>query len=255
MSDKERAALEALKKSGKYGALPEETVERAFERALAAHSNLKAADKAARAALHQMSPMYFTEKERKRAFSLMAADGTLEQLFELHASTRERLGSMDALFDRVFRICADAVRIVDYACGLNPLYLGRRGFDVLGIDIHADAVALVNEWARRACYPAAAEIRDIVSMEAYPDAHLALAMKLLPVLDKQSRGAAEAFLMRVRCKFLLVTFPTKSLGGRGGHMEAHYDGWLLKRLPDRFSVRDRFVEGNELCYLLEERDG
>jgi 16S rRNA (guanine(1405)-N(7))-methyltransferase len=253
MNERERAALQALLNSAKYGALPEETLERAFERALEAQPTLKAAEKAARAALHQMSTMYFPDRARKDVRVLSEEPAALDELFALHASTRERMGAMDALYDRVFARTGE-VFTVDYACGLNPLYLGRRGVRALGIDIHRELVDIVNRRARRAHYPVSAEVRDVLLMDEYPRAELALAMKFLPVLEAQKRGFAAEFLSRVPCKYLLATFPKKSLGGRGGRMEAHYDEWFLRRLPARLKVRDKFVAGDELCYLTEVDD-
>lgn len=255
MNDREQAALTALLTSPKYGAFPEETVRRTFERALAAHSKVKDADKAARSALHRMSAMYFSEKERKEAYALLnsgdLSHATLFELLKRHTSTRERIDEMDELYARVFLRIGDVERVIDYACGLNPLYLGMRGIRVHGIDVHKDAVELVNRWALKAGYPATAELYDLLAMDAFPEGTLALMMKLLPLLESERHGFASDFLGRVPCRYLLATFPKKTLGGRGALNESHYDDWFLRRLPERFTVIERFAVKNELCFLME----
>ncbi|MER4518019.1 16S rRNA (guanine(1405)-N(7))-methyltransferase RmtF, partial [Klebsiella pneumoniae] len=50
---------------------------------------------------------------------------------------------------------------------------------------------------------------------------------------------------------LVVTFPTRTLGGRGVGMEKHYADWFERILPDTLSVRDRFTVSDELVYLVE----
>jgi len=259
MNERETAALSAILRSKKYAPLPEDTVRRAFLRALSAHRNLKDADKAARGALHQMCTMFFSENERKRAYAFLDSGGPFDrellfELFKCHASSRERLKSMDALYDRVFARVGERPDVVDYACGLNPLYLGMRGIPALGLDIHRDAVMIVNRWAREARYPVKAEVFDILSTDAYPEGTLALAMKLLPVLEREKRGFAREFLLRVKCGYLLATFPTRTLGARSVGMEAHYSDWFLAQLPERFAIMERFVIENELCYLLEVKN-
>ncbi|MBQ2433284.1 MAG: hypothetical protein II266_02550 [Clostridia bacterium] len=80
-----------------------------------------------------------------------------------------------------------------------------------------------------------------------------LMMKLLPVLETQKAGAAKALLSSVRSRYMLVTFPTQTLGGKKVGMEKHYTEWFEKIIPENLTVIDRFVIGNELAYTLERK--
>nr|BDV17049.1 hypothetical protein [Escherichia coli] len=54
----------------------------------------------------------------------------------LHASTKERLAELDTLYDFIFS-AETPRRVLDIACGLNPLALYERGIaSVWGCDIH-----------------------------------------------------------------------------------------------------------------------
>ena len=75
-------------------------------------------------------------------------------------------------------------------------------------------------------------------------------MKLLPVLEQQKKGAAMALLTNVPAGKMCVAFPMKTLGGRKVGMEQHYTEWFEGNLPEGFEVIERFVEADELCYVV-----
>ncbi len=254
MTEREQAALDALKASRKYGGICPETADRVFSEELGKHRHLKDADKAARSRLHQISGAFMTPDQLKTARKLMDA-GDLAGALKLHASTSERLSLLDALYGRVFEVVGRPGMVLDLACGLNPLYLGSIGLSVRGIDIGGDQVALVNDWAQRAGWDVSAQAADLSMDVMLPHADLALLMKLLPVLETQRKGAAMALLSRTPAPRQLVTFPTRTLGGRGVGMEQHYTRWFEVNLPETHRILDRFALANELCYITEAIDG
>ena len=75
-------------------------------------------------------------------------------------------------------------------------------------------------------------------------------MKLLPVLEQQKKGAAMALVASVPAKKLCVTFPMKTLGGRKVGMEQHYTEWFEGNLSEGFEIIQRFIEADELCYVV-----
>ena len=64
-------------------------------------------------------------------------------------------------------------------------------------------------------------------------------------------GRAAELLASLRAPRLVVTFPTRTLGGRGVGMEKHYADWFERILPDTLTIRDRFTVSDELVYLVE----
>ncbi|MGJ4848678.1 16S rRNA (guanine(1405)-N(7))-methyltransferase RmtF [Bacillota bacterium Meth-B3] len=258
MNEREQAALTALLGSRKYAGLCEDTVRRAFERALERYGTLKQADKAARALLHQVAGAFMgadTRAARACLTEYLAGDeSAMDRALRLHASTRERAG-WRALYEAVFRHTGKPSHILDLACGLNPLALGAMGLTVTGYDIHLGAVQLINEWAAACGWQVRAEPRDLLGPFEIKRAGLALFMKLLPTLEAQKPGGAMALLARVPARFKLVTFPTRTLGGRRVGMAENYEDWFTRRLPEGLRVAARFVEGDELCFLTEDAHG
>ena len=232
-------------------------VERAYAEAGARHPKAKEADRAARRELHRVAGAFFSREEAKRAEKLLAAwpeggDEALSRILSLHASTRERLplAAMDALYAQLFEMTGKPRRVLDLACGLNPVYLAARGVSVLGLDAHLGAVALVNRFAEENGLDARAEGADLRTA-ALPNERfdLALVFKLLPLLGAEGY----ALLKRICAEYVAVSFPTRTLSGRSVGMERNYSSALEEHCPQRFAIADRFVAGNELIYILKER--
>lgn len=261
MTDPKQAVLEKLGVSKKYGAICPDTVRRVLDRAWAAHPGAKAAEKAARTELHQIAGAFMTEGQLRSARADLAEyargdEAALLRALSLHASTRERLAHADKLYDAVFSETGDPGCILDLACGLNPLHLGARGHSVVGIDIHGGSVALICDWAEAMGWDVRGEVSDVLIRREYPPARLTLLMKLLPVLDGQERGASARLLAALPSRYKLVTFPTRTLGGRQVGMERQYTQRYEPLFEDSgHDVLRRFLCGDELCYILRRADG
>lgn len=260
MDERAQAALDALLSSKKYAEVCPDAVRRIFKEQLAKHRTLKEAEKAARAQLHQICGAFMTPEQLKSARECLArcASGdetALNDALRLHASTRERLGAEREIFSRAFRILGQPRRVADLACGLNPLALGGMGFSVRGVELHGGTVALVNEWAAACGWDVSAVCGDLAGTPALPEADITLMMKLLPVLERQKKGAGIDLLNRVPSAWALVTFPTRTLGGRGVGMAQNYARWFEAALPERFEIADQFTISDELCYALVEKNG
>ncbi len=249
--------LEALLQSKSCRDLSPDAVRRIYRRELARHKNEKEADQAARTAVHQMAGAFMTAGQMKRARALIEEcdpDGeeAASSLLSLHTSTRERLPYAEELYGKIFDVTGKPSMILDLACGLNPICLGSHGFRVRGCDVHGGACELVNAYARHTGCDIAAECLDLLTTLPDTESDICLFMKLLPVLEQQEKGSAMRILKNVTARFRVVTFPTRSLGGRQVGMQAHYSHWLEENLPGSLSIVDCFVVGNELCYVIKE---
>ena len=219
-------------------------VERAYAEAGRRYAKPKEAGRAARRELHRVAGAFFSREEAKRAEKLLASwpedgDEALTRILSLHASTRERLplAETDALYEQLFAICGRPARVLDLACGLNPVYLAARGMSVLGMDAHLGAVALV----------VGADLRtDALPQERFD---LALVFKLLPLLGADGY----ALLERIPAAHVAVSFPTRTLSGRSVGMERQYSQSFEANCPRRYAFEGRFVARNELIYVLKER--
>ena len=242
-------------------------VGRAYAEASLRHKKPKDADRAARQELHRVAGAYFGTDAGKRAMKLVDAwpeggDEALARILSLHNSTRERLplAETDAMYRRIFEVAGRPSRVLDVACGLNPIYLAARGVPVLGVDAHLGAVELINRFAGKNALDARAEGIDLLT-DPLPEGRfpLALLLKLLPLLGDAGYALLEkvdagySLLQKINAEYVAVSFPTRTLSGRNVGMERHHGQGFEENCPDRFEILDRFVSRSELIYILKER--
>ena len=242
---------EKLLQSKKYRDVCPDTVRRIWAECEARYKKPKDADKAAREALHGITGAFLTPAD-----AADRPDALLAEALRRHASTRERLPlhAMDALYGRIFEITGRPGRALDLACGINPIYLGARGFDVTGVDISAAAVGLVNGFGASCGAPVRAVCADLLCEGGIPAERfdVALMFKVLPLLERQRTGAAVRVMDAVNAAFIVASFPTRTLGGRNVGMAGHYADWMAAHLPGNRAVAGQFETDNELFYILKE---
>ncbi len=237
--------------SKKYACVYEKTVERIFAEQSERHSRPKEAEKAAKTHLHAITGAFMSTDDIAAAKKTALA-GDLLSASRFHASVRERFDYADELYSRVFSAVGNVTKVLDLACGLNPLYLAAKGIrGVTGMDIHMGCVNLINECAEAFDLDVKAFGGDLICDIPRDECDLALLMKLLPVLEKQRAGAACDVMRGLNARFLLITFPTRTLGGRRVGMEKHYAEWFEGIMPETHIVRDSFTLGSELVYIAE----
>lgn len=251
---------EKLLASKKYRNVCPDTVRRVWAECARRYPRPKEAERAAREALHGITGAFMTQAEARAlegdllAWSESPGDATLERMLSRHASTRERLplAQLDALWARVTAVTGRPRSVLDLACGVNPLYLGARGVSAVGVDISGAAVAAINRFHALCGAPVRATCADLLCPGAVPDERFdaALLFKLLPLVERQRPGAASRLLESVDADWLVVSFPTRTLGGRNVGMAAHYAEWMSGRLPIKQTVVCTFETSNELFYII-----
>ncbi len=244
--------------SKKYRDICPDTVKRVFEAERAKYKSEKEADKAAKAHLHQITGAFMTADEIKQGKKLLQAyaqgdEAAFEKTLRLHSSTRERVEGAQMLYGRIFAAAGNPESILDLACGMNPLLLGRMGKKVRGMDISGGCVELVNEWAAACGWDVQAKCADLLCAPEMEKCDMALLMKLLPVLEQQKKGSAMQLLRDLPTDTACVTFPMRTLGGRKVGMEQHYSQWFEENLPEEYQLIERFIEADELCYVIRRR--
>ena len=253
--------LDKLLQSKKYRDICPDTVRRVWSDCETRYKKAKDVDKAAREALHGITGAFMTPQEASQlgydmhAWHCNKTDIGLERMLSRHASTRERLpvADMDALYGRIFDIAGRPWSVLDLACGINPIYLGARGIETTGVDISGQAVEAINRFHEIYGMPVSAACADLLCPGAIPARRfdMALLFKLLPLLERQRAGAALEVMGAVNAEALIVSFPTRTLGGRNVGMAAQYSQWMENHLPPNRAIAGRFETSNELYFILK----
>jgi 16S rRNA (guanine(1405)-N(7))-methyltransferase len=189
-------------------------------------------------------------------------------LLERHASTRERVPHLGTLYAGIWAAMGDVPRsILDLGCGVGPLALPWMGLSpgarYVAVDVDRRSLALVDGFLGLVDQPHAVIERDLVATDP-PGADgppwiterehsAALLLKLIPTLDRQDLGAVARVLATVDVAHAVVSFPGRSLGGRGRGMERTYRARmdaLLDAVAARIaSVAEASIPG-ELIFVL-----
>ena len=252
--------LDRLLNSRNYRDICPDTVRRVWAECEKRYKKAKDVDKAAREALHGISGAFMTPQEaRQLAYDMQAwhvdkTDLSLERMLSRHASTRDRLplSDIDDMYRRIFAVTGRPQSVLDLACGINPLYLGARGIEAVGVDISGTAVYAVNCFHESYRMPVSARCADLLCPGAIPGERfdVALLFKLLPLLERQEKGGAARVMHAVNARYMVVSFPTRTLGGRSVGMAENYARWMDAHIPGGMAVRDRFETQSELFYII-----
>lgn len=240
--------FDKLSSNKKYSDVCPDTIRRVISELEGRYKKAKDMEKAVREKLHGITGAFNELGGAAQAAASISGDEELEAVLKSHASTRERLplSTMDALYATIFEVTGKPESILDLACGLNPVYLIHRfGCRVVGVDISKSCVSLFpgGVWGDLLC-------ENAIPKERF---HIALLFKILPLLERQKSGSAMDVMNRIDAQYLVISFPTRTLGGRNVGMEDNYSAWMESHMPENRTVAARFTTDNELYYVLKEK--
>lgn len=267
----EQDALEtvvtAVKQSRKYGDTSEETIRQLAVEALQQHKRPKAAIKAVRTRLHSIMAPYLGDPDYERlaaALSAAAAVGDEEAVLALcrealdgHLSTRERLPIMTDFYEQVFAVTGPPRRLLDIACGLNPLALPWMGlaadvsFSFLAYDIHEPRVAFINHFLQLRGLSPLARVQDVALTLPQETGDVALFLKEMPRFERNYPGSGRGFLRALQVRYLVVSFPTVSTHG-GRSLVARYREFFAQLTAgQRWPVTELMFPG-EMVFIADK---
>jgi 16S rRNA (guanine(1405)-N(7))-methyltransferase len=263
MSDLDELVTAVLA-TAKYHSLSPDLVRRVGAAELGKRPRLKEAIKATKNKLHQIGGAYFTASidyeaalariEEAKRRGAEAQREALVEVMRLHTSTRERLPVLDTFYASTLAGLPPIGSVLDLACGLNPLAWPWMPFGpdttYTAVDIYADMMAFLGQFMALAGIRGAARVGDIGGSAAFDAVDLVLLLKTLPVLAQVDKTAVPRLLDSLPARYLLISFPAKSLGGRSKGMvenyEAQFNQWSEGR---NWQVR-RFEFATELAFLI-----
>ncbi len=164
-------------------------------------------------------------------------------------SAKERLDFYPNLKKEIKTL--DPQSILDLGCGLNPIYLSSKKIKYYAVDINENYLEKVKSFFAKNKIPGKTIPYDLRKIKTnLPKADLCLIMKVFDVLENKGHKLAEKILNSIHCKYILISFSTKTLSGRP--MNHPQRGWierLLTRLEYKFKT---LRSSNEIFYLAEK---
>jgi 16S rRNA (guanine(1405)-N(7))-methyltransferase len=246
-----------VRASAKYAQVNADLVRRIGAAELAKRRSFKEAVKETKNTLHQVAGMFAGEKPPYGAWlaEVETRDrASLRQVMSHHASTRERLPILDSFYATIFAGLHPIHSMLDVACGLNPLaipWMGlAQGATYHAVDIYDDMMAFLQTAFNGMGVNGKAESRDVVADCPSDPVDVALVLKAIPCLEQLDKRAGRILLDTIRARHVVVSFPTRTVGGRSIGMRGHYEAHFNELIAGRSVAVKRHEFENELIFVL-----
>jgi hypothetical protein len=185
-----------------------------------------------------------------------------EILLKMHKSTRERLPYYNDIYSKVFSIIniKNKKRIVDLGSGLNPLsYIYMKKYFEPGeynaVELNAGDCGIIRKYFEIMGIKGKAFNIDLSkeeNLKKIPKGDIVFIFKLLDSLETQNYNISHNlfdFLITNNYPCLVVSFPTKTLGGKN-RIDIYKRKWFEK-IIDTYSIKSTsFQVPNEKFYIL-----
>jgi len=231
--------------------------------------------KAVKTKLHQIYGAYTQDNGHKKAAKLLDelaeenVTQTAKSLLALHASTKERLPHYFEFYSFIQDHTGPIESILDIGCGYNPFSIPLIPLIPLmpldhnaelksyhAYDIDTRVTELLNRFFTALGLPPLAACADLALHTPQDSADIALICKLIPVLEAQSPGSGFRLARGLNARYLLITYPLKSLGGREKGMAQNYTTTFERALAQgelgRFMLMDKGQVGQEMLYMMKQ---
>jgi len=252
----------------KYATVHRGLVRRIVAEELVAGRSPRETVKAVRRRLHQVGAAYVNVVPRyDRWLTLLrdaAASGDIDQIKDAcrtimagHQSSRERLDILDRFYRDLLGSIGPIGSVLDLASGLNPLAVPwmslALGARYSARDVFADQMAFLAQALSLLGVQADAQCSDVLAEIPGPAADVALVLKAVPCLEQLEREAGDRLVALAPARYVVVSFPTASLGGRKdrGMLSTYRTRMARLREGQPWTVRE-YLYDSELAYLVDK---
>ena len=248
--------IEKIKQKKELSGLPASLVEEELEKCILSSnintSELKMAEaksliKKVRARLRLMSGR-FTVSLKKRLN--LVKNNKIEDLLKTNSSTNERI----YFYPELVKIIHDLgiKKILDLGCGLNPIALANRNMKYFAADINNQDLEVVNYFFKNNNIDGETFFYDLRKIkDDLPSVDLCILFKVLDLIENKGHKKTEEILKKVKSKYFLISFSTKTLSGR--KMNHPQRGWIEKLLSRLCFSFNTVKTKNEIFYLANAR--
>ena len=248
---------EEIMLSKKYASLYKPLVMRTCEEESRKYNNDKERVKAVKSTLHAMYGAYLSSNGFKKAEKYLdSLSKDTEQILHLHASTKERMRCISDFYKFIFETTGAVKSVLDIGCGFNPFtlpYFPKNGKNVkkyYALDIDERIAELNNRYFKLVGLPALAGCTDIIAETPDESVDVAFLFKILPLIERQAKGRSAKLLREIKAQHIVVSYPTKSLSGKGKGMHTFYAAAFEELLGEDLVVSAKKEIGDELVYVV-----
>lgn len=265
--DKVNAFIAKVQESPKYAQLDTTLVKQIASEELRNQKDEKTALKTTRTRLHRLAGAFITTKldyakwlnnfQDLPTENQEAQKEAAKQMMKLHASTQERLPFLESFYQQALASIAPVHSVLDLACGLNPLAIPWMPLadDAVyyACDVVQPMLSFIESYFEIIRQNGKAFSANLLTEIPSQKVELAIMLKLLPILDQVDLNASKRLLESVQANHFLISYPSKSLGGREKGMKQTYAQHFARLIEgETFSSIQHFEFPNETVYLLSK---
>lgn len=264
-NDQLEKLVETVLTSSKYKDVSHDLIRSIGLRELTRRSSMKEAVKATKNKLHQVGGAYLTDREDYAAWlndlehhvrtgNQDAFLTSLKKVMSYHASTRERLPILAHFYHTILADLPPIHRILDVACGFNPLALPwmplASPIEYYAYDIYQDMISFLNNFLSLMQIKGQAQVCDVIQSCPDTPVDLAFILKALPCLEQIDKSASAQLLHSINAQYIVVSFPIHSLGGKTRGMQVNYEAHFRSLVENTNWSIKRFDFSTELAFLV-----
>ncbi len=259
--------VQAVLSSSKYSDMAPDLVRHIASQELGKRRNLKEALKATKNKLHQVGGAYLDGHEDYAAWfdelrAVVSADRqeqvqqVCKQIMGHHASTRERIPILEQFYATIFSQLPPVRSVLDIACGLHPLALPwmnlEAGATYYAYDVYQRMTDFITCYLELMQRPGRAQARDVIQSCPTDTVDVAFVLKVLPCLEQVDKQASYHLLHQLQARYLIVSFPIHSLGGKHKGMAAYYEARFHELVAGATWEVQRLEFASELVFIVKK---
>lgn len=183
-------------------------------------------------------------------------------LLKFHRSSKERLRDYEEIYNKIQSITKITPKIVlDLACGYNPFsyFFLKDGFgcspSYVCCDLSNKDIILFNKFFQNAGIKGSAFYCDLTNdcLKLFKiNTDICFLFKTLDSLETTSKNISEKLLKKIKAKFIVVSFPTKSIGGNKKIFK-NKRSWFYKLLDKLGYTYEEFSIHNEMFFVVKKK--
>jgi 16S rRNA (guanine(1405)-N(7))-methyltransferase len=173
-----------------------------------------------------------------------------------HTSSKERVSFIASLYSTIFSITGIPNSILDIACGYNPFAIPFMSLNnspkYYAQDIDNYEIELINVFFEKIGIQPNAKCTDIMIDIPEIETDIAFLFKTLPVLEQQEKKYSSLLLNKLKSKYIVVSFPTKTLCGKRIGMSTHYEEFINNISTELNYKYQKLTFVNEDFYIIKK---
>lgn len=183
-------------------------------------------------------------------------DEILTKIMELHQSTKERLPYYREIYEEIFKITGKPKRIIDLACGINPLSYPWMNTDAeyFASDISEKDMEFLNSFFKKENIKGKAKRIDLVEEIKEIDnekADICFLFKALDSFEARKKHISKKIIENLKTKWIVISFSKVSIGGNKT-IDKNKRNWVRRFLKNEGFEITEFEVPNEVFIIAKK---